>query len=181
MYKDLSLLPRQAIRLAALGILAAGPMSYARLASEVRQFTSRLAGPSPELMGTSIELLRLEGLARSTDGSDDESHPETVMEITGEGRAELIELLGAPVRPPSTEIGRLILGLKFRFMHLLDAPARSDQIAMMIEACESELARLVDLRTRHVEELGNLIGWLDFEIGQVEDRLEWLRGFPVDA
>lgn len=181
MYKDLSLLPRQAIRLAALGILAAGPMSYARLAAEVRQFTSRLAGPSPELMGASIELLRLEGLARSQDGNDDESHPETMLEITGNGQAELIELLGAPVRSPSTEIGRLILGLKFRFMHLLDAPARGDQIAMMIEACESELARLVDLRTRHIGEPGNLIDWLDFEIGQVEDRLEWLRGFSVEA
>ena len=180
MYKDLSLLPREAIRLAALGILAAAPMTYARLASEVRQFTSRLTGPSPELMGASIELLRYERLARAQDGGDDESHPETVLEITDEGRAELIELLSAPVRPPSTDTGRLILALKFRFLHLLETQARRDQIAMMIEACDSELVRLVDLRGRHAEDPGHLTDWLDFEIGQVESRLDWLGKFPIE-
>ncbi len=176
MYKDLSLLPREAIRLAALGTLASGPMSYAELASEVRQFTGRLTGPSPELMGASIELLRYEGLAQAQDGNE-ESAPETVLQITEDGHTELLELLSAPVRPPSTDTGRLILALKFRFLHLLGADARSDQIAMMIEACESELARLTDLRARHADDPGHLVDWLDFEIGQAEDRLDWLRGF----
>ncbi len=180
MYKDLSLLPREAIRLAALGTLAAGPMSYAQVASEVRQFIGRLTGPSPELMGASIELLRYEGLARAQDGSD-ESAPETVLEITEEGTAELLELLSAPVRPPSTDTGRLIVALKFRFLHLLDEAARGDQIAMMIEACDGELARLTDLRTRHAEDAGHLTDWLDFEIRQVEERLDWLRGFSAKS
>lgn len=172
MYQDKSLLPREAIRLAALGILAAAPKSYAALAAEVRNFTSRIAGPSLELMGTSIQLLRYEGFI-APGGADEE------FVLTDKGRAELMQLLRAPLRPPMNDVGRLVLALKFRFMHLLPAEDRAIQIAMMIEVCEIELARLVDLRGQHAGEPGYLIEWLDREIGAVEDRLEWLRGFLV--
>jgi Putative AphA-like transcriptional regulator len=62
MFRDHSLVPAEAIRLAALGLLAEAPRPYADLTAEVRYLTSRIAGPSPELMGTSLELLRYEGL-----------------------------------------------------------------------------------------------------------------------
>ncbi len=62
MYRDKSLLPTQAIRLAVLGSLAAGPRRYGQLAAETRAFTGALVGPSLDLLGTSIELLRFEGL-----------------------------------------------------------------------------------------------------------------------
>ena len=65
MYQDNSLLPREAVRLAALGTLAETPMTYAALAADVRNFASRVAGPSLELMGTSIEMLRYEGVGAS--------------------------------------------------------------------------------------------------------------------
>lgn len=173
MYQDHSLLPREAVRLAALGILAAAPASYGALAAAVRNFTSRIAGPSLELMGTSIELLRYEGFIRPVDpaGGDPE------FALTGEGRAELMRLLRAAVRPPMNDVARLVLALKFRFLHLLPVEDRQVQLAMMIEACESELARLVDLRAQHSDEPGHLIEWLDREIGAVEDRLDWLCGF----
>ena len=54
MYSDNSLLPRETVRLAALGALTMGEMRYGALASNVRHFISRLAGPSLELMGSSI-------------------------------------------------------------------------------------------------------------------------------
>jgi DNA-binding PadR family transcriptional regulator len=178
LYQDNSLLPREAIRLAALGILAAGPRSYAALAAEVRNFTSRIAGPSLELMGTSIELLRYEGFIAPAGAQADRS-PQVDFVLTEEGRAELMQLLRAGLRPPMNDVGRLVLALKFRFMHLLPAGDRATQIAMMIEVCDIELARLVDLRGQHADEPGYLIEWLDREIGAVEDRLEWLRGFLV--
>ena len=46
MYKDNSLIPTEAVRLAALGLLTEAPRSYAALADEVRHFTSRIVGPS---------------------------------------------------------------------------------------------------------------------------------------
>jgi hypothetical protein len=51
MYKDNSLIPTEAVRLAALGLLTEGPRSYGDLADEVRLFTSRIVGPSLDLIG----------------------------------------------------------------------------------------------------------------------------------
>ena len=39
MFRDKSLMPKEAIRLAALGLLGHGPMRYGELANEVRHFT----------------------------------------------------------------------------------------------------------------------------------------------
>tara|TARA_Y100001936_G_scaffold253253_1_gene316842 strand:+ start:42005 stop:42556 length:552 start_codon:yes stop_codon:yes gene_type:complete len=174
-YKDNSLLPREAVRLAALGILASGSMTYAALAAAVRNFTSRIAGPSLDLMGTSIELLRFEGLV-STEEAESEEIPDAVLTLTEDGRTELTTLLQAAVRPPVNDVAKLILALKFRFLHFLETKDQNDQVDMMIEACEGELARLVELRAQHSEDPGYLIEWLDHDLGQIEDRLEWLRG-----
>ena len=46
-----------------------GKRRYADLAAELRHFTSAIAGPSLELMGTSLELLRYEGLAAASEGA----------------------------------------------------------------------------------------------------------------
>lgn len=179
MYPDKSLLPREAIRLAALGLLAEGSVSYAALASEVRHFVSRIAGPSLDLMGTSIELLRHEGLIRAVDGA---AHgPDAVLELTDEGRAELFSLLRSAVRAPLNDLNKLVIALKFRFLHLLEPEDRALQLAMMAEACEVELARLRDLRARHAGAPGYLAAWLDHDIGLVEARLDWLRRFRDTA
>ncbi len=45
MYRDDTLIPSEAVRLCALGILMLGRRRYAGLAREVRHFTSRIAGP----------------------------------------------------------------------------------------------------------------------------------------
>jgi len=178
MYQDNSLLPREAVRLAALGTLAETPMTYAALAADVRNFASRVAGPSLELMGTSIELLRYEGLIQPVEGAH-ENDPDTELALTKDGHAELIQLLRAQLRPPLSDVNKLIVALKFRFLHLLPDDDQRVQLAMLIEAGETDLARLVDLRGQYAEDTGNLVAWLDQEIGIVEDRLEWLRGFLV--
>lgn len=175
MYQDNSLLPREAIRLAALGILATEPMSYAALANEIRHFASRIAGPSFDLMGTSIELLRYEGLVEPLDTTSIVDG--TPLAITPDGRDELHQLLCSAVRAPLNDINKLVLALKFRFLHLLDADDRRSQTAMMIEASETELARLVDLRGRHSGGEGFLTDWLDHETGLLETRLDWLQDF----
>lgn len=179
MYKDNSLLPREAVRLAALGILASGPLTYGALAAAVRNFTSRIAGPSLDLMGTSIELLRFEGLV-ATESSKNVNVPESVLILTAAGSLELNSLLCASVRPPVNDVAKLILALKFRFFHLLKTADQCDQIEMMVEACEGELARLVDLRDHHSKDPGYLIDWLEHDIGQVSDRLNWLHNLQTN-
>jgi hypothetical protein len=170
MFRDHSLVPAEAIRLAALGLLAEAPRRYADLAAEVRFLTSRIAGPSPELMGTSLELLRYESLVAPADGTADSE-----LVLTAGGRAALEDLLRAHLRAPSTDLGKLGLALKLRFLDQLPAGEQSQQIALVIEACESELARLIDLRTRHGPAAGLFRDWLDHDIAQIEARIAWLR------
>ncbi len=177
MYEDKTLLPREVIRLAALGFLASRQISYAALANDVRHFISRITGPSLDLMGTSIELLRYEGLIEPL---DTESIVEgTIIDITAAGREELHQLLCSAVRAPLNDINKLVLALKMHFLHLLDEGDRLSQAKMMIEACETELARLVDLRTRYAETEGHLESWLDNEIELIERRLDWLKDFHL--
>lgn len=172
MFRDHSLVPAEAIRLAALGLLAESPRRYADLAAEVRFLTSRIVGPSPELMGTSLELLRYEGLVMPVDGAGPEN-PE--LTLTANGRAALEELLRANLRAPSTDLGKLGLALKLRFLHRLPAEEQSQQIALVIAACESELARLTDLRSRHGGTANLFRDWLDHDIAQIEARIAWLK------
>ncbi len=167
MFRDNSLMPKEAIRLTALGLLSRGPLSYAALANEVRHFTTRFWGPTLDVMATSIELMRLEGLIEN-DGQD-------LLRLTDTGRAELIELLSATVRAEASDFSKLAIALKLRFMHLLGAAEQRDQIESLIEMRQSEAARLIDLRASHAEEAGYFLTWLDREIDRAEDDLGWLR------
>lgn len=174
MFRDQSLVPAEAIRLAALGLLAEAPRRYADLASEVRFLTTRIAGPSPELMATSLELLRYEGLVAPKDhaGADPE------LTLTSNGRAAFEALLRANLRAPTNDLGKLGVALKLRFLNQLPAAEQSRQIALVISACESELARLTELRTRHGEKADLFSDWLDHDIAQIEARIAWLKSRP---
>lgn len=171
MFSDNSLLPKEAIRLCALGILSERPLAYAGLANAVRQFVGRIAGPSLELAGPSIELLRYEGLVEPV---SDDKDPE--LRLTDEGRNELVTLLRATVRPPLTDMSKLVVALKMRYLNLLEPAERRDQVDLMIDACELELARLTDLRDPASDE-EYFQEWLDHDIDLVMARLNWLKDF----
>ncbi len=182
MFTDNTLTPREAIRLCALGTLAAEPMRYSALANAIRHFVSRILGPSLDLMGTSIELLRLEGLVRAVPpigGPMTDAGPEddARLEITDAGRNELRNLLIANIRAASTDLNKLIVALKFRFLHHLGAADRQAQLDLLVESCEKELARLEDLRAHHAGDPGALAAWLDHDIAAIERRIAWLGDF----
>jgi DNA-binding PadR family transcriptional regulator len=174
MYRDKSLLPTQAIRLAVLGSLGRGDRRYAELATETRHFTGAIVGPSLDLLGTSIELLRFEGLIAPTDGGQGMAD-NAVMRLTDGGRDALHDLLIAPLRAPLNDIGRLILALKLRFLDLLPAADQAQQTDLMTELAESEVARLTDLVGRTAGEPGQLGSWLDLELAQARARLAWFE------
>jgi DNA-binding PadR family transcriptional regulator len=171
MFSDNSLLPKETIRLAALGILSEGPRAYADLANAVRQFVGRIAGPSLELTGPSIEMLRYEGLVEPV--NEDTDPPLT---LTAEGHSELLTLLQATVRPPLTDMSKLVIALKMRFLPLLTPDQRLDQADLLIDAGELELARLSDLRDPIAKD-PYFQDWLKHDIDLVDSRLAWLRDF----
>jgi len=172
-YRDNSLVPSEAIRLLALGLLATRPASYAALVGSVRDFSSHVVGPSLDLIGTPLELLKVEGLVEGEAGPGDPDAAELV--ITRAGREELRRLLNANVRAPVTSINKLILALKVRFLHLLSPEEQALQAAMLAEMCQRELTRLTQLRARHSDEPGDFTDWLDHDIEEVSTRFAWFQ------
>src|SRR5579872_6503825 len=170
MFRDNSLIPAEAIRLAALGFLAEAPRRYGDLAMEIRHFTSRVVGPSLDLMGTSVELLRYEGFIEAVDGSAEHA----LLRLTENGTAALHALLLAQLRAPATDLNRLALLLKLRFLHHLSADEQRGQLALMAESLESERARLEELRRHHTVP-GLFRDWLDHDVTAAEARIAWLR------
>ena len=168
MYRDNTLVPSEAVRLTALGILAESDKRYAELAAEVRHFTSRIAGPSLDLVAAPLELLKVEGLLKAVE--DDGMEDNALLRITADGRQELTTLLVSNVRAPVNDINKLIIALKMRFLHLLSAEDQQVQFDIMIEMAEREIARLSDLRQHHSGDTGHLVGWLDHEIAAAEAR-----------
>ncbi len=175
MYRDNTLVPSEAVRLTALGILAEADKPYAELAAEVRHFTSRIAGPSLDLVAAPLELLKVEGLVEAVEGDADNA----LLRITKDGRDELATLMTSNVRAPVNDINKLIIALKMRFLHLLPIEDRRIQIEVMMEMAEREIARLSDLRQHHASGQGHLVAWLDHDIAAAEKRLAWFEGLLV--
>lgn len=181
MYRDNSLIPTEAVRLAALGALAGGDRPHAEVAREVRRFAERIVGPSLDLLGPSIELLRLEGLVEDAPGADAGAGPENGGEeaggarlrLTAAGLEALKAYLRASARPGEGGVARLAVALKLRFLDVLDEAERRDQLLALRRMYESERARLDDLAGRAEWSGGLLPGWLDLERETVSRRAAW--------
>jgi len=174
MYRDNTLIPTEAVRLAALGALVEGDCRYAALSSDVRYFVTHISGPSLDLLGTSLELLQLEGLLETVDVETDEhGGKDQLLRITVAGRAVFEELMLSNVRAPMNEVSNLVIALKIRFLHLLSQNAQAEQAETLIEMCETERARLTELRKRHGD--GHLGDWLVMELRRLDDRITWFQ------
>jgi DNA-binding PadR family transcriptional regulator len=171
MYKDNSLIPSEAVRLAALGLLAKRPRVYADLARDIRHFTARIVGPSLDLLGPSLELLKVEGLVEAVDPKA--PHDAQTVRLTKEGDVELQRLMNANLRGPMGEVNKLIVALKLHFLDLLTPEQRRQQLEMLMEVCDRELIRLNDLRAHHTDSDSALIPGLDHEIEEVQGRRDW--------
>ncbi len=170
MYADNTLTPKEATRLCALGMLARSDIPYATLAVDVRHFVTHVMGPSLDVLGTSIELLKHEGLVTSVSGAGDKA----VLSITDEGRREFKTLLTANVKSAENDLNKLVVALKFRFLDLLPREDQAEQIDLLAQTVENQLARLDDLRGHHANDGGHLVEWLDREIDDLERRHTWL-------
>ncbi len=104
MYSDRTLLPKECLRLCALGTLALSdkPISYADLANSVRHFTAHIMGPSLDMMGSSLQLLKLEGLVREDCNSG--SYSDAQLSLTKAGHDKFQELMQGTLRDTSGEL-----------------------------------------------------------------------------
>lgn len=166
MYRDNTLIPSEAIRLLALGLLAERPRAYADLAQGVREFLQLVVGPSLDLMAPPLELLKIEGLVEGV-GAD--------LALTERGRLELLRLLGANLRAPTSDVSKLILALKVRFLPLLPLAEQRLQAEMIAEVFQRALARLLELKERSPAGAAAFGTWLGMELDKAERQLAWAR------
>jgi len=171
MYRDNTLMPTEAVRLAALGALAGAEMRYAELAEDVRHFTDRIIGPALDLSGVPVELMIVEGLIEPVDGAGMRENAR--LRLTDAGWDALRHLLCSNVRAPINDINKLIIALKMRFLHLLTPDERCRQVKMLVSMLEAELDRLTDLRATYAGEPGYFLDWLDQDIAAARERLAW--------
>jgi hypothetical protein len=61
------------------------------------------------------------------------------------------------LRAGSGDINELVMALKIKFLKFLPDGDQQTQVEILIETCESELARLDDLRARRVGEGGECV------------------------
>ncbi len=167
MFRDKTLIPTEAIRVLALGLIAERPRRYAELAQDLRRFIGLVLGPSLDMLAPSLELLRFEGLAAAEGEGADAS-----LALTEKGRGELMNLLRANVRAPVNDTNRLVIALKFRFLHLLPADEQKAQLALLADLYETERGRLEELRAQ--DGGGAFAAWLDHEIKLIVERIGWL-------
>jgi DNA-binding PadR family transcriptional regulator len=167
------LIPAEAIKLVALGFLAEGPCRYGDLAGQVRQFTARIAAPSLDLMGSSLEALIIEGLAAASEGRGMADNAR--LTLTPAGQSALAALLQAPLKGPLGDFTRLAQLLKLRFLHLLDPAERQAQIARIGEVVETEIGRLAELRRNDTVAPQPYLDWLDADIAQLQGKLARLE------
>ncbi len=174
MQRDRALIPVEGLRLAALGILARqGPVSYSGLATMVRLFTTSYGASPVDVMSSSIELLRFEGLVDIAARGGDEALAD--VSLTSRGRDELRRLMTAPVRMAGAN-AKLMVALKMRFLTLLDEQGQQHLAEGLGDALRGERARLVNLR-RHMEgEDPGFIAWLDRDIARITEELASLDG-----
>jgi DNA-binding PadR family transcriptional regulator len=176
-YADRTLIPTEAIRLCALGTLTLAPMTYAELAREVRAFSGRLSGPTLDMMGTSIELLRTEGLIEADTSGDQDA--EATLRLTAAGEDELRALLSANLRNTLDDLSRIVFALKLRFLHLLEPAVAREQIDRMIEISVADKSRRDDTKARYNDEPGYFSAWLDADIERANERVAWLTALKA--
>lgn len=177
-FADQSLIPQEAVRLCALGLLCESERRFGELAVEVRRFVSRMLGPSLDILGTSIEGLRYQGLIepvgpRAAPGQS--LTGDTVVRITPAGRTAFADLMASRVRSPMTDLSKLVIALKLRFLDQVEPAEQRAQLESLQAVAEQELARLQDLIAQH-RAPGDLLGeWLAQDIAQTEQRIAWYR------
>ncbi len=178
MYQDKVLIPAEAIKLAALGALMGNPQTYAELAQDIRHVVSRVVGPNLDLLGSSLEILRLEGLIAPADKGAVVTD-QTSLVITTEGQNSFYLLMASALRVPMDETGRLVYFLKLRFLDYLEGDDLLDQLELIKEFHQGELARLKDLHATHGQ--GMIGPSLSMDIEQQEKRILWLEEAEAKA
>ena len=139
-FPDGSLLPQEAVRLCALGLLGEGARPLAALAREARRIVAFHLGASLDAEGEAIASLPVLGLARA-ERAPGAPPGDAMLHATDAGAEELRALLMSPPARPGSDLGRAVAALKLRFAGALAGEDRHAMLAALLDAARADLAR----------------------------------------
>jgi hypothetical protein len=99
-----------------------------------------------------------------------------MLRLTQAGKEALKAYLLTSIRPGASDLNRLVIALKLRFIDVLDTEGRRDQLEGLKQMYEGELIRLQDLSCHAELSDGLMPDWLSFEIDMVSRRIAWCVG-----
>ena len=137
----------------------------------MRNFISRIVGPSLELMGTSIELLKLEGLIETV--NDNDKGDASLLQLSPAGLQELKEYLRSNLKSGGSELNKLVIALKLRFIDILDDDERRGQLLAIRDMYHNEKRRLEDLKNQTTWLTGFLLESIELDLFLVNKKIEW--------
>ena len=125
------------------------------------------------MLGSSLEILKLEGLVTIDDQSEATKNDQRRVTITQNGILRFEMLMNASLRVPMDDINRLVLLTKLRFLTYLPNEQQLDQLDLYLELVHKEQALLNNLITEHSE--GVLGEWLTMEQQTLKTREQLIQ------
>ena len=98
---------------------------------------------------------------------------EELLRLTSNGFQELKEYLKSTIRSGSSDLNKLVVALKLRFIEVLEPHERLDQLVGLQAMYQAERNRLQDLRKHKEWSAGLLPGLLDLDLAVTDQRLSW--------
>ena len=95
------------------------------------------------------------------------------MRLTSNGFQELKEYLKSTIRSGSSDLNKLVVALKLRFIEVLEPSERLDQLVGLQTMYQAERNRLQDLRKHEEWSAGLLSELLDLELAVTDQRVLW--------
>ena len=122
-------------------------------------------------MGTSIELLKLEGLIETVNDNDEDDA--SLLQLSPSGLQELKEYLRSNLKSGGSELNKLVIALKLRFIDILDDDEKRDQLLAIRDMYHNEKRRLEDLKNQTTWLTGFLLESLELDLFVVNKKIEW--------
>ncbi len=95
------------------------------------------------------------------------------MQLSSAGLQELKDYLRSNLKSGGSELNKLVIALKLRFMDILSEDERRDQLTAIRDMYHNEKRRLEDLKTQTTWLTGFLLESIELDLFAVNKRIEW--------
>ena len=117
------------------------------------------------------ELLKLEGLIETV--NDNDKGDASLLQLSPAGLQELKEYLRSNLKSGGSELNKLVIALKLRFIDILDDDEKRDQLLAIRDMYHNEKRRLEDLKNQTTWLTGFLLESIELDLFIVNKKIEW--------